>query len=201
MAKNTNTQKMRISIKLLTLIPVFVHGIVSLISNISSIGNISSVNKTATTIADEYMESIVKLGDIQRETQNLHKKALSHIIATDLNTLIQLVDEVRQEQVILDGYLNTYRAYVDADKQATYDQLLSDYENMKSSIFTLFHLLSSFLFILSHFYSFLANITIQITYHFLFCLFILLILWKVIAISFSSLSTIQRVHSISINNH
>lgn len=138
MAKNTNTQKMRISIKLLTLIPVFVLGIVSLISNISSIGNISSVNKTATTIADEYMESIVKLGDIQRETQNLHKKALSHIIATDLNTLIQLVDEVRQEQVILDGYLNTYRAYVDADKQATYDQLLSDYENMKSSIAVLF---------------------------------------------------------------
>ena len=138
MAKNTNTQKMRISIKLLTLIPVFVLGIVSLISNISSIGNISSVNKTATTIADEYMESIVELGDIQRETQNLHKKALSHIIATDLNTLIQLVDEVRQEQVVLDGYLNTYRAYVDADKQATYDQLLSDYENMKSSIALLF---------------------------------------------------------------
>lgn len=138
MAKNTNTQKMRISIKLLTLIPVFVLGIVSLISNISSIGNISSVNKTATTIADEYMESIVKLGDIQRETQNLHKKALSHIIATDLNTLIQLVDEVRQEQVILDGYLNAYREYVDADKQATYDQLLSDYENMKSSIALLF---------------------------------------------------------------
>ena len=138
MAKNTNTQKMRISIKLLTLIPVFVLGIVSLISNISSIGNISSVNKTATTIADEYMESIVKLGDIQRETQNLHKKALSHIIATDLNTLIQLVDEVRQEQVVLDGYLNSYREYVDADKQATYDQLLSDYENMKSSIALLF---------------------------------------------------------------
>ena len=138
MAKNTNTQKMRISIKLLTLIPVFVLGIVSLISNISSIGNISSVNKTATTIADEYMESIVELGDIQRETQNLHKKALSHIIATDLNTLVQLVDEVRQEQVVLDGYLNTYRAYVDADKQATYDQLLSDYENMKSSIALLF---------------------------------------------------------------
>ena len=138
MAKNTNTQKMRISIKLLTLIPVFVLGIVSLISNISSIGNISSVNKTATTIADEYMESIVKLGDIQRETQNLHKKALSHIIATDLNTLIQLVDEVRQEQVVLDGYLNAYREYVDAEEQATYDQLLSDYENMKSSIALLF---------------------------------------------------------------
>ena len=138
MAKNTNTQKMRISIKLLTLIPVFVLGIVSLISNISSIGNISSVNKTATTIADEYMESIVELGDIQRETQNLHKMALSHIIATDLNTLIQLVDEVRQEQVVLDNYLNKYSAYVDADKRENFEQLLSDYENMKSSIALLF---------------------------------------------------------------
>lgn len=99
MAKNSRTQsqKMRISIKLLTLIPVFVLGIVALISNISSINNIRSVNKTATTIADEYMVSITKLGDIQKKTQNIHKTALSHIIATDLNTMIQLVEDVRTE--------------------------------------------------------------------------------------------------------
>ena len=65
MGKNTqnNTKGgIRISIKLLTLIPVFVLGIVSLVSNISSINNIRSVNANAAVIADEYMESITQLG-------------------------------------------------------------------------------------------------------------------------------------------
>ena len=140
MAKNSRTQsqKMRISIKLLTLIPVFVLGIVALISNISSINNIRSVNKTATTIAAEYMVSITKLGDIQKKTQNIHKTALSHIIATDLNTMIQLVEDVRTEQKVLDNYLADYRQFVNEDEQQTYNQLLSDYESMKNAISTLF---------------------------------------------------------------
>lgn len=140
MAKNSRTQsqKMRINIKLLTLIPVFVLGIVALISNISSINNIRSVNKTATTIADEYMVSITKLGDIQKKTQNIHKTALSHIIATDLNTMIQLVEDVRTEQKVLDNYLADYRQFVNEDEQQTYNQLLSDYESMKNAISTLF---------------------------------------------------------------
>ena len=94
MINDTNIQKARISIKVLTLIPVFFLGIVALVSNISSIINIRSVNGTATTIADEYMESIAELGDIQREAQNIHKKALSHIIATDFNTMLELVARV-----------------------------------------------------------------------------------------------------------
>lgn len=138
MANNTQTQKMRISIKLLTLIPVFVLGIVALISNISSIGNISKVNKTATTIADEYLVSITELGEIQRETQNLHKMALSHIIATDLNTMIQIIEDTRKEEQLLAGYLEQYRRYVGEGQQANYDQLLADYEIMKYSIETLF---------------------------------------------------------------
>lgn len=138
MINDTNIQKARISIKVLTLIPVFFLGIVALVSNISSIINIRSVNGTATTIADEYMESIAKLGDIQREAQNIHKKALSHIIATDFNTMLELVADVRQEQVVLDEYLNQYEKYVDKDNQETFNQLLSDYENMKLSIALLF---------------------------------------------------------------
>ena len=121
MINDTNIQKARISIKVLTLIPVFFLGIVALVSNISSIINIRSVNGTATTIADEYMESIAELGDIQREAQNIHKKALSHIIATDFNTMLELVADVRQEQVVLDEYLNQYEKYVDKDNQETFN--------------------------------------------------------------------------------
>ena len=140
MGKNSQkqSQKMRMSIKLLTLIPVFVLGIVALFSNISSINSIRSVNKTATEISDEYLVSITKLGDIQRETQNIHKIALSHIIATDLNTMIQLVEDVKKEEKVLDNYLEDYKEFVNEDEQANYDQLLADYENMKSTIAILF---------------------------------------------------------------
>lgn len=140
MGKNSQkqSQKMRMSIKLLTLIPVFVLGIVALFSNISSINSIRSVNKTATEISDEYLVSITKLGDIQRETQNIHKMALSHIIATDLNTMIQLVEDVKKEEKVLDNYLEDYKEFVNEDEQANYDQLLADYENMKSTIAILF---------------------------------------------------------------
>ena len=41
--------------------------------------------------------------------QEIHKKALSHIIATDLDTLIATVAEVRAEQEILDNYLIEYK--------------------------------------------------------------------------------------------
>lgn len=140
MGKNSQkqSQKMRMSIKLLILIPVFVLGIVALISNVSSINSIRSVNKTATEISDEYLVSITKLGDIQRETQNIHKMALSHIIATDLNTMIQLVEDVKKEEKVLDNYLEDYKEFVSEDEQATYDQLLADFENMKSTIAVLF---------------------------------------------------------------
>ena len=64
---------------------------------------------TAVTIADEHMINISQLSNIEKELQEIHKKALSHIIATDLDTLIATVDEVRAEQEVLDQYLAEYK--------------------------------------------------------------------------------------------
>lgn len=127
-------KKARISIKYIILIPVFVLGIVSIFSNIQAILNIKKVNTNATEITDTYMARISELEKIQRETQNLHQMALSHIIATDFNTMVTLVDEIRKEESTVKEYLDAYKQYVSSDDEAFYKQLLSDYEGMNYEI-------------------------------------------------------------------
>ena len=81
-------KKMRASLTAKLLIPVVILWVVALFSNIQGLTNIRQVNATATEITDNYMERIADLSEIQHSAQVLHKMALSHIIATDLNSLI-----------------------------------------------------------------------------------------------------------------
>ena len=127
-------KKARISIKYIILIPVFILGIVSIFSNVEAIMNIRRVNTNATEITDTYMVRISELEKIQRETQNLHKLALSHIIATNLDTMIELVDSVRQEEEVVQNYLDDYRKYLTQDDQAAFEQLQTDYTDMNYEI-------------------------------------------------------------------
>ncbi len=139
--ENHNTaikSRPRLSIKLLTLIPIFVLSFVCIISNIVAVHNIRSVNRTASTIADDYMTGIFDLSNIQRETQRLHSMALSHIIATDLDTMVELVDSIRAEEVLLDNMLLEYGAAISPENAQSYEKLLSEYENLKYAIVTLF---------------------------------------------------------------
>ena len=127
-------QKKRISIKILILIPVFVLGFLAISSNIESIINLRNVNSRAVTIADEHMKNISDLSIIQKKTQNIHKLALSHIIATDLDTLISIVDEIRAEQAEIDSYINQYGQNLRNFNSDAYDKLLESYSNMKYEI-------------------------------------------------------------------
>lgn len=121
----------RISTKLIILLPVFILGFVSVLSNIIAVFNVRRVNQNATQIANGYMECVSELGDIQKETLDIHRLGLSHIVATDLNGMISLVDSIRSEEEILDGYLSEFQAYVNEDNKADYDNLLSNYEGLK----------------------------------------------------------------------
>lgn len=125
----------RISITTVILLPVLILGIVCVISNLQGISNIQRVNSNASEIADGYMTSISKLAEIQKETQSIHSKGLSHIIATDLDTMVSMVDTIRAEQEVLEGYLEEYEQnYLrEADKEA-FGQIVSNYEAMKYEI-------------------------------------------------------------------
>lgn len=127
-------KRKRISIKLIILVPVCILGIVAVVSNLEAIKNLRNVNNTAVVIADEHMTNISELSDIQRETQEIHKLALSHIIATDLDTLIGLVEDVRSEQEVLESYLEEYKEGLMATDEAAYNQLITSYEGLKYEI-------------------------------------------------------------------
>lgn len=121
----------KVSTKLILLLPVVILGIVCICSSIVSEFNLRSVNENATKIVDEYMTGISLLGDIQTETQNIHGLGLSHIVSTDLNSMISLVDEINEKEALVDEYLKNYQVYVTDGQTENYNELLENYENLK----------------------------------------------------------------------
>lgn len=123
--------KKRTSLKALILVPVFILGILSVLSNVMAVNNIRKVNRNASRIADDCMNSISELSAIENETQSIHKLGLSHIIATDLNTMISIVEEMQTEQETLEQELEDYRKYVEPEDESSYETVVSSYETMK----------------------------------------------------------------------
>ena len=121
----------RFSTKMIILIPVFVIGIISIISSILAVKNIRKVNENATQIANGYMVCIADLGSIQTETEKIHRLGLSHIVATDLDSMISLVDVIRSEQTVLDSYLSDFEQFIDDSDRENYEAILSNYEGLK----------------------------------------------------------------------
>ena len=127
-------KKVRASLTGRLLVPVVILWIVALVSNIQGLTNIHKVNATATEITDNYMQRISELSEIQNDTQVLHKMALSHIIATDLDSLISLVDSVKTQQKELDGLFTDYKQYVSEEELVSYEAMLTSYEGIKYEI-------------------------------------------------------------------
>ena len=65
---------------------------------------------------------------------NIHKMALSHIVATDYHTMITLVGQIKEEEAALDVMLADYEDYVTPDDQMVYETLLTDYEAFKHAL-------------------------------------------------------------------
>ena len=121
----------RFSTKMIILLPVFILGIVSIISNLIAVSNVRRVNANATRITDGDLACIYMLGEIKRETQAVHRLGLSHIVATDLDTMTELVEQIRAKEETLDGYLADFHVYADTDEdQAYYEMLVSGYEGI-----------------------------------------------------------------------
>lgn len=132
MTKQKNTSKKN-SIRLQILIPVAVLGIVSILSNFMAVRNVRNVNDEASIIADEYMTAIEDLASLENKAQSIHTAALSHIVATDFDTMSGLVDTIKNTEAEMEMSLVEYSKYVDADN-ADYIQLQSNYIAFKDSI-------------------------------------------------------------------
>lgn len=96
-----------------------------------AINNIRTVNSNAADITDNCMMSVSDLGEIKNDIQVIHTLGLSHIIATDLNTMISVVGEINDNQEELEKKLDEYKKYVQNDDMDTYNSLVSNYNTMK----------------------------------------------------------------------
>lgn len=124
-------QKKKLSTKLIILIPVFILGIFSIISNVMSVSNIRNVNRSAVQISEVSLKNVSGLAEIQRQTQDIHNLDLSHIIAVDLDSMIQLVEKIRSQEDALEKDLESYKTYVTPDTQKEYNDIKKNYEELK----------------------------------------------------------------------
>ncbi len=133
-SKKQQKRQKKSSIKGWLIIPVAAMGLMIVLSNFISVVSLRNVNKEASTIADVYLEGITELTDIQSDMKDVHNLALSHIVATDSDTMIELVDSVREKQAVLDEEFVACRVYVDSQDMSIYEGILSSYEKSKISI-------------------------------------------------------------------
>ena len=124
-------QKKKLSTKLIILIPVFILGIFSIISNVMSVSNIKNVNRSAVQISEVSLKNVSSLAEIQRQTQDMHNLGLSHIIAVDLDSMIQLVEKIRSQEDALEKDLESYKIYVTPDSKKEYNDIKKNYEELK----------------------------------------------------------------------
>ena len=124
--------KLRLQQRLI--LPVILLGLVSLLSNLLAVFSINNVNSNAAAIVDDYMVSEAKLEEIRRSMMDIHRLALSHIVAADHATMIQVVAEIKAEEKALDGRLADYSGFVAEADQETYQALLENYESFKHAL-------------------------------------------------------------------
>lgn len=121
--------KKKLSTKLI-LIPVFIVGFVSVISSGLSLKNLSKVNDAASQIVDNSMVGTEMLNDIEMETMNIHTLALSHIISTDLSSMIDIVSEIRGHEEKLQQLLDDYNPYVTLETKRNYKIICENYTSL-----------------------------------------------------------------------
>lgn len=116
------------------ILSIILLGMVALVSNALAIFSIHNVNSNASNIVDNYMVGKTKLAEIRRSTMNIHKMALSHIVATDYDTMIDVVQQIKQEEETLETFMEEYSEYVDEKESAVYQELLDSYESFKHAL-------------------------------------------------------------------
>ncbi len=126
--------KNRLTLQQRLILPIVLLGLVTLLSNLLAVLGINNVNSSAGTIVDQYMVSETRLEVIRHSMMNIHRLALSHIVAADHSTMIRLVGEIKEEEKTLDERLASYKDLVEQEELGTYENLLSDYESFKHAL-------------------------------------------------------------------
>lgn len=126
--------KRKITLQQRLVLPIVLLGLVALLSNLLAAFGINNVHSNAGTIVEEYMVSEARLEEIHRSMMDIHLLALSHIVAADHGTMIQLVQQIKAEEATLDEQLAAYEDFVSTGNEAVYHSLLEDYAAFKHAL-------------------------------------------------------------------
>ena len=118
-------------------LPIVLLGLVTLLSNLLAVFSINNVNANAGIIVDKYMTSEAQLEDIRRSMMDIHRLALSHIVAADHGSMIRLVQEIKEKERELDGQIAAYEPLVPEGEEGIYRSLLSGYGEFKHALVSL----------------------------------------------------------------
>ena len=126
--------KGRLTLQQRLIIPIILLGLVAFLSNVLAVFSINNVHANAGTIVDKYMVSEGKLEEIRRSLMDIHRLALSHIVAADHATMIRLVQEIKAEEAALDEQLSDYAPFASGADEEVYRSLLSSYDSFKHAL-------------------------------------------------------------------
>ena len=129
--------KGRLTLQQRLILPIVLLGLITLLSNILAVFSINNVHANAGSIVDKSMASEEQLEDIRRSVMGIHRLALSHIVAADHATMIQLVQEIKAEESALDEKLRAYESFVSQEDGETYQSLLRSYDQFKHALVNL----------------------------------------------------------------
>lgn len=132
--KVKKTSKRKSSIKTWLFTPLLILAVLAIFTNTISIINLKNVNAKATTISDNYLTGITVLADLQGQAKNIHNMALSHIVATDSLTMIELVSSINADEKKLDETFESYMQYLGNSDKQEFTVLLGNYEGFKKNI-------------------------------------------------------------------
>ena len=126
--------KGRLTLQQRLILPIILLGLITLLSNILAVFSINNVHANAGTIVDKSMASEERLEDIRRSVMDIHRLALSHIVAADHASMIRLVQEIKAEEAALDEKLSAYEGFVSKEDGETYQSLLNSYAEFKHAL-------------------------------------------------------------------
>ena len=126
--------KGRLTLQQRLILPIILLGLITLLSNILAVFSINNVHANAGTIVDKSMVSEERLDDIRRSVMDIHRLALSHIVAEDHATMIRLVQEIKAEEAALDEKLGAYQEFVSEKEREAYQSLQDSYGEFKHAL-------------------------------------------------------------------
>lgn len=126
--------KRRSSLSVMLLVPIILLGAIGIYSNITSIFNLNNVNDTAVVIADTHLNNVVIVSDIQEQVQEIHRLALSHIIAQDMDSQLSAIESIRTTQADLEAYFEEHGQSLDTFDSENYQKLITEYNSFIYSI-------------------------------------------------------------------